>query len=104
MSIAEVIYFGANKPRGIVSSEEWSTFLREVVTPRFPGGLSVWQATGQWQGSDGTLIKERTFVLSLVHAREPSFETSVRAIISEYKTRFQQEAVLRVKSQVCVSL
>ena len=104
VSIAEIVYFGANKPGGVVSPEEWSTFLREVVTPKFPDGLSVWQATGQWQGGDGTLIKESTFVLSLVHAREPSFETSVRAIIAEYKARFQQEAVLRIKSHVCISL
>lgn len=103
-SIAEVIYFGANKPGGAVSSEEWSTFLREVVTPRFPDGLSVWQASGQWQGSDGRLIKESTFVLSLVHARESSSEAGIRAIISEYKARFQQEAVLRVKSHACISL
>lgn len=104
MSIAEVVYFGTNKPGGAVSSEEWSTFLREVVTSKFPAGLSVWQATGQWQGGDGTPINESTFVLSLVHAPEPSFEASVRAIISEYKSRFRQEAVLRVKSHVCISL
>lgn len=104
LSVAEVVYFGTNKPGGVVSSEEWSTFLREVVTPRFSDGLSVWQASGQWQGGDGRLIKENTFVLSLVHAREPSFEKSVRAIVSEYKTRFQQEAVLRVKSHACISL
>ena len=104
VSIAEVVYFGTNKPGGVVSSEEWSTFLREVVTPKFPDGLSVWQASGQWQGGDGTLIKESTFVLSLVHEREPSHEQNVRAIISEYKARFQQEAVLRVKSQACISL
>jgi hypothetical protein len=103
-SIAEVIYFGANKPGGVVSSDEWATFLRQVVTPKFPAGLSVWQESGQWQGGDGTLTQESTFVLSLVHARESSFEASVRSIIAEYKARFQQEAVLRVKSHVCISL
>ena len=103
-SIAEVIYFGANRPNGVVSPDEWSTFLREVVTPKFPAGLSVWQASGQWQGGDGTLTKESTFVLSLVHARESSFDSSVRAVIAEYKARFQQEAVLRVRSHVCISL
>jgi hypothetical protein len=103
-SIAEVVYFGANKPGGVVSPEEWSDFLRDVVTPKFPAGLSVWQASGQWQGGDGTLTKESTFVLSLVHAQASSFDASVPAIIAEYKTRFQQEAVLRVKSHVCVSL
>ena len=104
VSIAEIVYFGTNKPEGVVSSEEWSTFLREVVTPKFPDGLSVWQASGQWQDGDGRLIRENTFVLSLVHEREPSPEENVRAIISEYKTRLQQEAVLRVKSHVCISL
>lgn len=104
MSIAEAIYFGTHKPAGVVSPEEWSTFLREVVTPKFPAGLTVWQASGQWKGNDGNLIKENTFVLSLVHAREPAFEASIAAIISEYKVRFQQEAVLRVKSHACISL
>lgn len=104
VSISEILYFGTNKPGGVVSFEEWSRFLREVVTPKFPDGFSVWQASGQWQGNDGTLIKESTFVLSLVHEREPSLEKNVRAIISEYKTRFQQEAVLRMKSHVCISL
>src|SRR5688500_2944001 len=103
-SIAEVVYFGANKPGGVVSPEEWSTFLRDVVTPKFPSGLSVWQASGQWQGGDGKLTKESTFVLSLVHAEASSFEASVQDIIVEYKARFQQEAVLRVKSHVCISL
>src|SRR5262245_12708644 len=65
-SIAEVLYFGTNKPGGVVSPEEWSTFLRDVVTPKFPAGLSVWQASGQWQGGDGTITKENSFVLSLV--------------------------------------
>ena len=105
VAIAEVVYFGASKPNGgTVSSEEWSSFLREVVTPKFPAGLSVWRASGQWQGADGTLVKENTFVLSLVHTREDVSEAHVRAIVSDYKARFQQEAVLRVKSHACMSL
>jgi len=103
-SVSEVLYFGANRPGGVVSPEEWASFLREVVTPKFPAGLSVWPASGQWQGADGTLTEEPTFVLSVVHAREPSSEAGVRAVIAEYKARFQQEAVLRVKSPVCISL
>ena len=88
----------------MVSPEEWANFLREVVTPRFPAGLSVWQASGQWLGADGALTKENSFIVSLIHPEEPAVEQAVQAVISEYKVRHQQEAVLRVKSVACMSL
>jgi hypothetical protein len=98
-----VIYFGSAKPTGVVTSEEWAEFLRSSVTPRFPQGFSVWQAAGQWQGADGAIVREDSFVLSLVHPEDEHSEGSVRAIAAEYKSRFEQEAVLRVKSHGCAS-
>ena len=37
---------------GEVSEEEWLAFLADTVTPRFPDGLTVLDAAGQWR--DGT--------------------------------------------------
>ena len=98
------LYFGTAKPGGSVSSEEWSAFLAQVVTPRFPAGLSVWPASGQWQSADGSITKENSFVLSLVHAQDEATERAIQAVIAQYKSQFQQEAVLRVKSYACTSL
>jgi hypothetical protein len=102
-SVNELLYFGTAKAVGVVSAEEWSAFLGNVVTPRFPQGLSVWQATGQWQSDDGSLTRESSFVLNLVHPASEAADKAVQAIVAEYKSRFQQEAVLRVKSHACAS-
>src|SRR5262245_52146279 len=60
------LYFGLGRPKGMVSELEWQVFLRDEVTPRFPAGLTVWEAQGQWQ-SQGGIGHERTKVLLLVH-------------------------------------
>ncbi|MBV9833354.1 MAG: DUF3574 domain-containing protein, partial [Alphaproteobacteria bacterium] len=44
------LYFGRNIPGGgEVSDAQWRQFLDEVVTPRFPDGLSVLDVYGQWK-------------------------------------------------------
>ena len=104
-AISELIYFGTGIPDGgTVSGEEWATFLGTVVTPRFPAGLTVRSASGQWQSADGSITSESSFVLTVLHPGTPDAEADVQAIASEYKTRFKQEAVLRVRAQACTSL
>ena len=104
MAVSEQLYFGTAKPGASVSSEEWLAFLAQTVTPRFPAGLTVWPASGQWQSADGSITKENSFVLSLVHAQDEATERAIQAVIAQYKSQFQQEAVLRVKSYACTSL
>jgi hypothetical protein len=102
-SINELIYFGTEKPGGTVSDDEWAAFLRDVVTPRFPDGLTTWRASGQWRSADGSLTREDSHVLNLVHTGDEKTEGAIRTLIAEYKTSFRQEAVLRVRSPACVS-
>ncbi len=103
-SVSDVLYFGTDKPTGgSISAAEWSEFLQDVVTPRFPHGLTVWQGSGQWLGADGSIVRERSYVVSLLHPDDETSGKSVEAIAAEYKTRFAQEAVLRVRSDACVS-
>ena len=103
-SINEYLYFGTGTPDGVVSGEQWAAFLRDVVTPRFPQGLSTWTASGQWQSQDGSLTREDSHVLNLVHPDDAATEQAVQQLVAEYKQRFRQEAVLRVKSRACTSL
>ncbi|TDF65661.1 DUF3574 domain-containing protein [Cupriavidus sp. L7L] len=102
-AIGELIYFGMAKPGGTVSEAEWDAFVQGSVAPRFPDGFTVWPASGQWRGADGKAVSEATRVLSLVHAPDERSEAAVRAIASEYKARFRQEAVLSVRSHACMS-
>jgi hypothetical protein len=102
-SISDVLYFGRSRASGVVTSDEWAAFLRTSVTPRFPAGLTVWPASGQWRNADGVIVREDSFVLTLLHRDDETSDASVRAIVGEYKRRFDQEAVLRVRSHTCVS-
>ena len=103
-AMQELLYFGTDTPSGHVTSEEWTQFLSETVTPHFPEGLSSWQASGQWRSASGQIIREPSYVLNLVHPDDPVPNKAVQEIIASYKTRFQQEAVLRVKTTVCKTL
>jgi Protein of unknown function (DUF3574) len=101
--IAEYLYFGTAKPEGQVSADDWKKFLDEVVTPKFPLGLSAWQASGQWKSAAGPVIREPSYVLSLIHENSEASDAAIVAIVRAYKTRFRQEAVLRVQGPACVS-
>ena len=101
--ISESLYYGTSKPKGAVTAQDWQAFLNEVVTPKFPQGLSVWQASGQWKSEAGPVISEASYVLNIIHAGTSPEDQALSDVVSNYKTRFQQEAVLRVRSRVCAS-
>ncbi|MFO0700334.1 MAG: DUF3574 domain-containing protein [Nitrospira sp.] len=103
-AVQELVYFGTETPSGSVTPEAWAQFLSETVTPRFPNGLSAWQASGQWRSASGQIIYEPSYVLSLIHPNDAPQNKAVHEILASYKTRFQQEAVLRVTTPVCTSL
>jgi len=95
--------FGSARPQGAVSELEWQIFLRDEVTKRFPDGLTVWDAEGQWRTPAGTIDHERTKVLLLVHPDTPAARQSVRAVIDAYRTTFDQRSVLWESSRVCAA-
>jgi Protein of unknown function (DUF3574) len=102
--IADRLYFGRSIPGGgMVSDEEWSKFLAEFVTPRFPAGLTVWHAEGQWREATGHIAQEPTIVIELIHERDAASETAIQEIVKEYRTRFRQEAVMRTSDRIEVS-
>lgn len=100
----ERLYFGRNiGDSSMVSDSAWASFVRETITPAFPEGATVWSADGQWRGPDGKLVRERSFVVELLHLVTPDVERRVQRIIDEYKKRFAQESVLRMVTNVRAS-
>src|SRR5262249_1825642 len=97
------LYFGLSRPAGSISESQWQNFLRAEVTPRFPDGLTVWQADGQWRRPDGHINKERAKVLLLVHEETPAVRSALSAIVAAYKKAFQQESVLWETAPVCAA-
>ena len=50
-----------------VSEADWNRFLDEEVTPRFPDGLTVMSASGQWRDTErGNVVQEPSKVLVVV--------------------------------------
>jgi hypothetical protein len=65
--VRTTLYFGLARPKGSVTELEWQIFLRDEVTRRFPDGLTVWEAEGQWRTPAGSIDHEQSKVLLLVH-------------------------------------
>jgi hypothetical protein len=97
------LYFGSARPKGSVSELEWQLFLRDEVTSRFPDGLTVWDAEGQWRAPQGGIEHERTKVLLLVHPDTPAARQSVLAVIERYRKAFDQQSVLWETARVCIA-
>ena len=93
--IQDELYFGRNKPIGQVSERDFQLFLQNEVTPRFPDGLTVLDADGQFLSSNG-IVKEKTKLLILIHASSQADQQEIQEIIDKYKQQFQQESVLQV--------
>lgn len=102
-AVNDTLYFGTVTPSGTVSEEEWLDFLKSAVTPRFPAGFTSWRASGQWKAPDGTIVREPSHVLSVLHADDERGNAGALAVMAEYKSRFRQQAVLRVRSHACIS-
>jgi hypothetical protein len=95
--LADRLFCGLSIPGGgEVAEEEWRAFVRDEVTPRFPDGLTVWRAEGQWRGKDGTIVREPVVIIEIVHRPGLRIDEDIFAIARAYKERFRQEAVMRV--------
>ncbi|MGU3522329.1 DUF3574 domain-containing protein [Enterobacteriaceae bacterium C23F] len=97
------LYFGMSRPAGKdITAQEWQQFVDRDVTPRFKDGLTVFDARGQWLGNDGTVAREQSKALMLIHGKDAQSETNIEALRGVYKSRFAQESVMRVDQPVCV--
>ena len=90
--------------RGNVSDRAWDRFLAAEVTPRFPDGLTVYDARGQWRNPNTRRIsRERSKVVMIAMPPESDTDARLQAIIEAYKTRFRQQSVGLILRPSCVS-
>lgn len=101
--LRSTLYFGLARPKGAVTELEWQLFLRDEVTRRFPEGLTVWEAEGQWRTPAGGIDHEQSKVLLLVHADTAAARQSVLAVIEAYRKGFEQQSVLWESARVCLA-
>lgn len=98
------LFFGRNIGGRLgVSERDWQRFVNEVVTPRFPDGLTVQDAAGQWRDTDtGKVVHEPSKLLILFIPREAAALDRLKEVADTYKTRFHQQAVATVLRPACV--
>ena len=99
------MFFGTEKPGPDVTDAQFRGFVNRVVTPRFPDGLTQYDALGQFRDSSGRIVKERAKVIILLYPVEAAGPSSVKIeeIRDGYEDAFEQESVLRSDSVELVS-
>ncbi len=87
-----------------VGETAWSRFLAREITPRFPDGLTVVDAAGQWRDrASGRLAREPSKLVIIVTAGDQPADEKIAAIVAAYKERFRQRSVGVAASPVCAA-
>jgi hypothetical protein len=104
MAVAQM-YFGRNIGTTLgVTDEEWTAFVDSEISPRFPDGLTIDDVDGQWRDTEtGALVREPSKRVTIVLSDEAAGRTALGAIAEAYKTQHEQQAVMLVVEQSCVS-
>jgi len=88
------LYFGA------IPRSQWDGFLRQVVTPLFPEGLTWFDVQGQWRAPDGVTRKLPSRMLIVLYADSRRNDKAIEQVRREFKNHFHHLAVLRVSMKV----
>jgi hypothetical protein len=98
------VFFGLSRPGGAaITHVEWQAFVNEVVTPKFPAGLTIVDSAGQWRNAAGRIEHEPSKMLVLLHPASPAIDAQIDEIRALYCQRFNQEAVMKVTSPARVA-
>ena len=85
-----------------VSEADFQRFVDEELTPRFPDGLTVLDAAGQWRGASGVIGREPSKLVILALPGRAGDEDKLAAVRQAYRVRFAQEAVLQTVQPACL--
>jgi Protein of unknown function (DUF3574) len=86
-----------------VTEQKWSRFVDREITPRFPDGLSVVDARGQWRDSKrNRIVREPSKLVTIVLTGNGGDGQRLQAIIDAYKSQFREQSVGLVVRPACV--
>jgi hypothetical protein len=87
-----------------VSAAQWARFVDREISPRFPDGLTVLDAAGEWRDTTRkTIVHEPSKVVEIVLPGKDDDSERLDAIAEAYKKRFHQQSVGVVIRDACVS-
>jgi hypothetical protein len=101
------LYFGVGTfgaPDDGIGEMRWRAFLDREVTPRFPDGLTVLDAYGQWRGHVGEEPSRlRSKVLIILYEDTAANRAAIDAIRVAFKAATHDKSVLLATEHVDVS-
>jgi Protein of unknown function (DUF3574) len=102
--VAELM-FGRNIGSRVgVNEGDWSRFVDREIISRFPKGLTVFNAAGQWRDqASNRIIREPSKVVQIVLPGQVEDIARLNEIVEAYKRRFRQQSVGMIVRPACVS-
>jgi Protein of unknown function (DUF3574) len=87
-----------------VSETQWIQFVDNEITPRFPDGLTVFDAAGQWRDpTSKKIVRELSKIVLIVLPGNADDLPRLNEIVETYKRRFRQQSVGMILRPACVS-
>ena len=102
--VAELMFGRKIVDRIAVTEDEWAEFVDQEITPRFPDGLTVFSAAGQWRDHvTNRIVREPSKIVLIVLPGKTEDLARIYEIAQAYKTRFKQPSVGVILRPACVS-
>ena len=100
--VAELL-FGRDIGRHVgISKSAWSRFVARELTPRFPDGLTVVDAVGQWRdAASGEIVREPAKKVEIVLPGDG--QERLEAAVQAYKREFRQRSVGVIVRAACIA-
>jgi hypothetical protein len=102
--VAELLFGRDIGNRVGVSRSAWARFVAREITPRFPDGLTIFDATGQWRDrASGRIVREPSERVEIVLPGNADDEARLAELVTAYKRRFHQQSVGVILRPACVA-
>ena len=102
--VAELMFGRKIGDRIGVSEAQWARFVDREITPRFPDGLTVVDARGQWRDTErNRIVREPSKLVQIVLPGKAEDEQRLNEIAEAYKKSFRQQSVGIIVRPACVS-
>jgi Protein of unknown function (DUF3574) len=102
--VAELLFGRDVRNRVGVSEAAWRSFVAHEITPRFPDGLTIIAATGQWRDpARNRIVREPSTLVMIVLPGSSDDQARLAAIVGAYKRRFHQQSVGVILESACAS-
>jgi hypothetical protein len=102
--VAELMFGRKIGERIAVSAAQWARFVDREISPRFPDGLTIFDAQGEWRDrARKVIVHEPSKIVEIVLPGRDDDAERLSAIAAAYKTQFHQQSVGIVVRDACVS-